>query len=257
VTTSRSALTIVLCIAASPAGPVPTPMLATAVTRDGTAVFYRERDGRLVEEKRSAAPFAARLGMAWLTRVPGLVYLVRIDLAREEALRQAPQMQSSPARHERLALSASAEPWDAIPAEGNRRALLEGVYRADPTSLRLSLAPGRWLSLRLPQSLDTPFRSKPYTSSQAVFSFGEHGLLCRTRGGWSLHRADGTLEAWFSTEGISVGWWDAPVFWEDPLSTRPSAFFVKARTGPGGADYRLDMDKMRLVPARVGEIGDP
>ena len=61
--------------------------LATAVSRDGTAVLYRERDGQLVEEKRSTAPFAARLGAARLTRVPGLLYMLRIDLAAEEELR--------------------------------------------------------------------------------------------------------------------------------------------------------------------------
>ena len=89
-----------------------------------------------------------------------------------------------------------------------------------------------------------------------MFSFGDHGLVCKTSGGWSLHRADGTLEAWFSTEGIPRSMVEAPVFSQGPLSA-VGAFFVKARTGPSGAVYRLDVEEKRLVPAQEGKMESP
>jgi hypothetical protein len=236
------------------------PGLLTAVSGDGTVLLYRERDGRLVEQTRRTPSRPARMGRMWFTRVPGLVYVTRIDLADEKTLETSRAVQMGSGYDERVALLPSAEPWDAIPADQREEVLLEkllqGVYRAEPDAFLLSMAPSRWLRVSLPRPLDPPLQlSRAGFPLEAVFPFGDRGLLCKTNGGWSLHRVDGALVGWFSTEGIKADWWEAPTFAEGP-SPPEGAFYVHARTGPSGASYRLDMKEQRLVLAQGRALAD-
>jgi hypothetical protein len=232
--------------------------LATAITYDGTVVLYQERWGRLREVARRAVPAGETLRPGRLTRVPGLVYVTNIDVAyqRWRHLYFDPNVQVGDASHlERVALTASAEPWEAITTftgfeevirAPDREPLLEGLYRTEPGALWLSLEPGRWKRLTLPFPIDEPNIRLWDGTRQAVFSLGEQGIVCKMIDGWSAYRADGTLLGWASTEGTPDGEWDVPRFKVDPIS-KHGAFFLYVSTGPSGETYRLDLEHQKLV----------
>jgi hypothetical protein len=231
--------------------------LVTAVIDDGTVVLYQEQRGRLREVARRAAPEGKTYRFGLLTRVPGLAYVVDVDVAWR-ARRHDSRTQEYDATHfERVAVTPSAGRWDAITTFASveelvrsvdRAALLEGVYRSEQGALWLSLEPGQWKRLSLPLPIDAPKIRMWGGPTQAVFSLGEHGIVCKLLGGWSVYGADGTKLGWASTEGTPEGQWNAPTFEVDPISSRISYIF-NVETGPSGETYRLDLEQQKLVPA--------
>jgi hypothetical protein len=229
----------------------------TAVLDDGTVVLYEERRGRLREVARRAVPVGKTYQFGRLTRVPGLAYVLDVDVAWRRRKHDSNEQAYDGSHLERIAVTASAERWTAITTfvsldeairDVRRTPLLEGVYRTEPGVLWLSLEPGQWRRLSLPLPIDAPEIHNFSEPRQAVFSLGEHGIVCKLVGGWSVYGADGTRLGWASTEGTpGSGWWEAPTFEFDALSSQTSYFF-SWRTGPSGVTYRLDLEQQKLVP---------
>jgi hypothetical protein len=231
--------------------------LVTAVIDDGTVALYQEQRGRLREVARRAAPEGKTYRFGRLTRVPGLAYVFDVDVAWRARGHDSRAQDYDPSHFERVAVTASAERWDAITTFASveelvrsvdRAALLEGVYRTEPETLWLSLEPGQWKRLSLPSPIDAPKIRMWGGPSQAVFSFGEHGIVCKLVGGWSVYGADGTRLGWASTQGTPEGKWNAPTLEFDLITSRTS-YSLHLTTGPSGEDYRLDLEQQKLVPA--------
>lgn len=209
------------------------------VTRDARARYYELTGARFVLKREADSGKDKRMLSVRFTRLPSLCYLFTSDRAIEREIAKDVSRQVYPERLQRFAFTDVAERCDAIPLTTTGENPLGAVYLVDGRVLHLDRGEG-WSRVVLPERLGAPFRQGPGDDfAQALFLFPK-AMIAKTQTGWALlgsGTADGKL---ISTKGIDVVWWQKPY-------EKDGAFFVVARTGPGGDLYRIDAAKGTLV----------
>lgn len=209
------------------------------VTPDAEAILYRETDGAFEEANRFTPDVKVRAASVRFTQIPGLAYLMAIDVKKEAELKESVGRQEYADRHYRLELTPEAKGWDGVPAGNPKERLLTGLYKADGKSIAL-YRNGDALRVGLPDRAAPPFFSGPYEDlPQSVFLFSGKGIVCKTVDGWALCSDGGKLIRWFSTRGIA-GWW-VGAEWRD------GAFMVSYQDGPTVHTLRMDVKTGKLV----------
>ncbi|MBI5774434.1 MAG: hypothetical protein HZA89_11910 [Verrucomicrobia bacterium] len=218
-------------------------MQTLLVVRSNAAVsYYATKDEAFSEVDNFTPTYLARAKLVRFTKVPGLVYVLTVDVRKEEELgelgRRGVRAQEYPDRYHRVALTKAAQEWHGVPVADAKEKLLGGCYKLSEKQLNLFLPESKPINIKLPQELAPPFRSGPYDDlAQSVFIFPGNGIVCLTTKGWSLHEMNGKLRKWFSVEGIQILWWRDPSF-------KGGDFFVNAAMG---ATYQMDVASGKLI----------
>jgi hypothetical protein len=214
-----------------------------AVGFDGVVWRY-QRQGEVFRATTTLQPGQGLVvhELRW-TRVPGMLYVLLLDL------RPAAEGQPAEPAPQWITLADESAAWQAVPVADPEEPLLGGCYRHVEEGLQLSLAPGQWILVPLPEPLAAPFQSRPYDPvPQAVYVLPGQGIFCRTQGGWSWHAMDGALKHWYSTEGLPAEAWSAPEF-------AGAWVTVSGRSGGAWQAYRFDESSGRLVPSLPASSG--
>jgi hypothetical protein len=222
--------------------PAPTPLAAAALYEDAGVLMTVAVDGTVVRHERQGDVYRATSTLQpgaqvsvhevrW-TRVPGVLYLLMLDLRDG---RSEPFVQW-------VTLTVEPTAWHGLPVDDPDEWLLGGSYRVTEASLLLSLRPGSWVDVPLPEPLAEPAQSRPYDPvPQSVYVVPDLGIFCRTLSGWTRHAFDGSLQRRFTAEGIAADAWSGPEFTGVDV-------LVRARRGAQWTAYRLDEAAGRLVP---------
>ncbi len=234
-----------------------------AVSAAGAVHVYRRKNAVLeLSQMRSPWP-RSKAEAVHFSRVPGLLYVLTIDLEQKEdiergtaisgqpGLRRIRLTQNYPDNFERVDFSSRPNHYEAVPFSGqvDKVTILDVVYVALDSDLStevvMALPDGREIILKMPSRLAPPYRWGPSdTLAEAIYVFPENGIVSKTAGGWVVHDLNGKLMREFSTEGIHARWWEGPMM-------RAGSIYVSARMGPGGTSYRLDLQSGQMIPAEL------
>lgn len=216
--------------------------LLITVTRDGKAVLYETKDGKL-EAKAKQDSGNVAISHVHFTRVPGLLFLYGKDIDRAKRFEDR-RTQVTFEFASRVALSDEAKKYNAMPADQADADLLAGCYLlTEQKSVPFSIRPGEWRTLELGAKLAAPFRGGPGDHfACGIFVFDKGNIVSLTETGWSLNELEGKLVKHFNAPKLDFFWWNKPTLVEKD-------FFVYAQTGPGGHSYLLDVKSGQLVEA--------
>jgi hypothetical protein len=237
-----------------------------AVDESGAVRVYR-RGNATFELSQMKSPWPrSKVEAVHFSRLPGLLYVLTIDLEKKEAnekgLRGTPipgqpgkrrmrLTQDYPDNFERVDFSSTPNHYEAIPFSGqvDKVTILDMVYVAlgsdSSSDVVMALPDGREIILKMSSRLAPPYRWGPSdTLAEAVYIFPENGIVSKTTGGWAVHDLNGKLKKEFSTDGIRALWWEGPMMHDGTI-------YVTARTGPGGTSYKLDVRSGEMVHAEI------
>lgn len=213
------------------------------VEKSGIVRVYRGEGSSFNLSDMRSPGYRAKTAAVHFTRIPGILYILRINLDEEERMNDRLTDKHSD-RYERIDFWIYPNNYEGIPLDKleSKTSILEAYYSSTKKGVDLRLGEKKRLFLSLSGELDKPFRTGIGDSlAQAVFIFSNKAIISKIKDGWAIHDLNGRLLKEFSTVGIPVVWWEDPVL-------RNENFFVRARGGIDDMEYKLDISSGKMIP---------
>lgn len=212
------------------------------VEKNGIVRVYKSKNASFNLTDMRSPSHRARTEAVHFTRIPGLLYILTINLDEEERMKDKLTDKYSD-RYERIDFWIYPNRYEGIPLNKleSGTSILEAYYSLTNKGINLRLGTKKRVFLPLSVELDKPFRNGIGDSlAQAVFIFSDKAIVSKIKNGWAIHDINGQLLKQFSTSGKAAVWCDDPIY-------REGNFFVKARGGDKDREYKLDISSGTMI----------